>query len=91
MSGVDVTRNKGYNREARRIINEPEVQKYLTQIAERVKNNAGPGHAVKADRSGDRVRVQVFTASDTAKVNEARDKSLSKAFAAERKQPRRYL
>ena len=92
MASIDVRRDRGYNREAARILALPSVRSHLQQIAGRVRDNAGPGHAIKNDTGGrGRVRVQVYTQTEEAKVAEARDKSLSKAFAAERKQPRRYL
>jgi hypothetical protein len=80
-----------YFKEARRIIKLGETQDRLFRIAEKIKNSAGPGHAVKRDMTRDRVRVQVFTASDTAKAAEASDKKLTKAFAAARTTPRRSL
>lgn len=80
-----------YFKEARRIIKQREVQNFLADIAERIKSNAGSGHAVKRDMTRDRVRVQVFTASDEAKIAEASDKNLTKAFAAARTTPRRLL
>jgi hypothetical protein len=76
---------------ARKILVLPTVEARLNKIAEKVKRRAGAGHEVKNDRTRDRVRVQVFTASNTAKAAEASDKTLSKAFAAERTTPRRPL
>lgn len=78
-----------YFRAARKLIKLKTTQDFLATIAERVKERAGEGHAVKRDQTRDRVRVQVLTVSNTAKRAEASDKTLTKAFAAERTTPRR--
>lgn len=73
---------------ARKIIKLPSVETRLLGIAQKVQRRAGQGHEIKVDMGRDRVRVQVFTASETAKVNEAARKTLTRAFAAERTTPR---
>ena len=69
----------------------PSVEARLNAIAQKIQRRAGEGHAIKRDRTRDRVRVQVFTASNTARRREASNKTLTKAFAAERSTPRRPL
>ena len=91
MASIEVRRDRGYNREAQRILKEPRVGAFLGQIAKRVKENAGEGHRTKVQVYGDRYVAEVTAWTVEARVAEARDKTLSKAFAAERKQPRRYL
>lgn len=88
---VRVERNRGYNRNARRILKLPAVQDFLLDIGREIRNAAGPGHRVQRDSYGDRVGVEVNAWTFEARQREARDKTLTRAFSAARRQPRNYF
>jgi len=66
------------------ILKSSAVQALVTAKAERVRNAAGPGFVVESGISakGDRASARVYTATHAARVAEADQRALSKAFGS---------
>jgi hypothetical protein len=69
----------------RAILRSPKVLADLERRAQNVATAAGPGHHVEARLFRNRARAEVVTETDEAKVAEATERTLTRAFDAARR------
>lgn len=66
------------------ILSSPEMERELARRGAAVRRAAGPGMRFAVVQTGDRKRVNVWTATAAAKKAEAEDRALTKALDAAR-------